>query len=160
MSSGGKEYVYTHPVPRSTSKLDTGKNSCSWGQLNSNLPFSVLMGSLTFIRSLMRVLLKSSAYQSIPISPCLLMYSMRFPSSVLVSSTVGFMAAFCWSKFSVMCSGVTTGLSLFYLCLLVVWLILCFLLCALGVCHGPGLDFQPVLCHPCCMYTKCSLLYC
>ena len=118
MSSGGTEYVYTRPVPRSTSKFDTGKKSHSWGQLNSILPLLILLGNLVLIKSLIRLLLKLGTYQSNPISPCLLMYSSMFPSLmpcwfplIPVNSTVGFRAAFSWSMFGTMCPGSTMKLS-------------------------------------------------
>ena len=115
MSSGGSKYVYTHPVVRSTSKVDV-KNSLSCGQLNSILPLPALMGSLSLIRSLIRVLLKFGTYQSRPISLCLLMYSSMLLISVLVNSTVGFRAAICWSGFGVGWSCVVMMLLLWCYC--------------------------------------------
>ena len=113
MSSDGSKYVYTHPVVRSTSKVDVVKNSLNWGQLTRILVLPVLIGNLSLIMSLMRVLLKFGTYQSKAMSLNLLMYSSMLLASILINSTVRFRAAFRWSKFGVGWSVAAVGLLVF-----------------------------------------------
>ena len=59
--------------------------------MNSILPLWVLHFTLFLIKCLTCVLAKFGTYQSKPIAPCLLTYSLMTMSSFLCSSTVGFM---------------------------------------------------------------------
>ena len=55
------------PVARSNSNVDVGKNSFNGGQVNNILPLCVMHLTLSLIKVLTCVFLKSSTYQSRPI---------------------------------------------------------------------------------------------
>ena len=75
-----------HPVARSNSNVDVGKNSFNGGQVNSILPLWVMHLTLSLIKVLTCVFLKSGTYQSRPIPPWRWMYS-----SMSMSSFCGFL---------------------------------------------------------------------
>ena len=81
-----------HPVVRSNSNVDVGKNLFNGGQVNSILPLWVAHLTLSLIKVLTCVFLKSGTYQSRPIPPWHWTYSSMTTSSFLWTSTTGFIA--------------------------------------------------------------------
>ena len=73
----------------------------------------VWVGSLFLIMSLMQVFIKSGTYQSKLISLDVLTYSIRLSVFNPVSSTTGFNAGFCGSRFGVGVGSLAAGVGLF-----------------------------------------------
>ena len=137
MFSAGIKYVYTHPLMGSSSKHVVVKKSLNWGQLKSILVLPVLIGNLSLIRSPIQVLHKFGTYQCKAMSLCFLMYSSSLSVSVLVRTTVGFRAAFCWFEFGISAGdgdGVP-GVICVQLSWLLYWLVFYFLLCMWSIRH-------------------------
>ena len=79
-----------HPVARSNLKVDVGKDSFKWGQVNSILPLWVAHLTLSLIKYFTCVFAKSGTYQSKLIPPWHWMYSSMIMSLFLWISTTGF----------------------------------------------------------------------